>query len=396
MSTTITLNASTDTVVLGFYGICGENAPADASNHNRVTQRVHLITSEYRDSTGNTTTLQWSEVTTTPSTSRRFYNTDFRHRLKHVYQIGDGQIGFDRNFDNQKALYDTYESIFGSAQGGDVDITDASFDARMVQTMDYDRWPAGGGVAGTAWDSGADKTGAADASSGTDFDYYNTTSDQDQLSITGTTHVNNHEFTHLTPGKLYLFIFYRDPAESTITIPELFSVKASTPNSLWRLTDDCQDVVTTMPAEGTTTTTTSTTTSITTSTTTTTTTMPPIGMTDLVAWYKFDGNFNDSSGNDHHLTLVEDSTRITANATTGDAPHMVSYAEFPDSPASIPASGSYSYLKAPAAVGPTFDHDSTDGFTLSMWMKIPGTGHTPPADAGDWSTMTLFLSLIHI
>tara|TARA_R110002167_G_scaffold137337_2_gene324297 strand:- start:344 stop:1462 length:1119 start_codon:yes stop_codon:yes gene_type:complete len=120
-------------------------------------------------------------------------------------------------------------------------------------------------------------------------------------------------------------------------------------------------------------------------------------MSDLVAWYKFDGDFTDSSGNNYDLTEISGglgatTKGISANLTgSGAGAPMESYAEFTQfgdiSSTGDIGSTNYRYLKSTNTTFlDTFKY--TNAFTLSFWMKTSeGTAQNV---TDDLKTMDIF------
>jgi len=79
--------------------------------------------------------------------------------------------------------------------------------------------------------------------------------------------------------------------------------------------------------------------------------------TNLVAWYKFDGNFNDSSGNGHHLTAVN-TTISSTNSLIYDSANF---------------SGQDDYLEFPSSINP-YTIWNGNGISFTMWVKITSSG----------------------
>lgn len=78
--------------------------------------------------------------------------------------------------------------------------------------------------------------------------------------------------------------------------------------------------------------------------------------TNLVAWYKFDGNANDSSGNDYHLTIVNNGANVVQFSSTekviGQSANLLS---------------TDAYLEIPST---TLTLSNTP-FSICFWVKIP-------------------------
>jgi len=91
--------------------------------------------------------------------------------------------------------------------------------------------------------------------------------------------------------------------------------------------------------------------------------------TNLVAWYKFDGNFNDSSGNSHHLTAVN-TTISSTNSLINDSANF---------------SGQDDYLEFPSSINP-YTIWNGNGISFTMWVKI--------TSSGIWSRFIDFQSII--
>ena len=78
----------------------------------------------------------------------------------------------------------------------------------------------------------------------------------------------------------------------------------------------------------------------------------------LLAWYKLDGNFKDSSGNNRHLT-----PRSTANIFS-DAPEIIGVKNLCFGPTAV-QTAKY------GAEGPSIPLDNSKGFTISGFAKLP-------------------------
>ena len=263
MSATIELHPTRDTSIVTFFGICGEDSTSpDPTDVNKISQRVHLITSNYYDATGTATKLSWSEQV--PNATQHFPTTDFRHRVRSIRQMTSDNLTYTADFD-QHGVYFMYNMNFnpgGTPEGGDDPITNGAFATQMAMIENFERWPSSGGAAGTAWNSGAVKDGSVDASGGSDYDYFNTSTGSTLIDTAGHPYFS-HDFTHMLPGRMYWFQFYPDPRKAVITLPEFYNFEISTRLTPYRITTDCTGKTVT------------TTTATTTTATITTTTTPP-------------------------------------------------------------------------------------------------------------------------
>lgn len=79
---------------------------------------------------------------------------------------------------------------------------------------------------------------------------------------------------------------------------------------------------------------------------------------ELIAWYKLDGNFKDSSGNKYHLKSLS-KTNIFS-----DAPEIVGVKNKCFGPTAVPK-GKF------GAIGPSLPLDSQKGFTICGFIRLP-------------------------
>ena len=92
----------------------------------------------------------------------------------------------------------------------------------------------------------------------------------------------------------------------------------------------------------------------------------PADSTNLVAWYKFDGDFTDSSGNGNDLDLTEDSQPITySTGIINDAVNLDG----------IGTNGNGTYFKTPASFN-AYNVWNGNGITLSGWFKPSSTSNS--------------------
>ena len=92
----------------------------------------------------------------------------------------------------------------------------------------------------------------------------------------------------------------------------------------------------------------------------------PADATNLVAWYKFDDDFTDSSGNGNDLDLTEDSQPITySTGIINDAVNLDG----------IGTNGNGTYFKTPASFN-AYNVWNGNGITLSGWFKPSSTSNS--------------------
>jgi hypothetical protein len=85
---------------------------------------------------------------------------------------------------------------------------------------------------------------------------------------------------------------------------------------------------------------------------------------DLIAWYKLDGNFNDSSGNNHHLTSLSDNNQFSADNTVLPDKNSCFGPVKPDTPKG-----------KGGATGPVLPLSNKTGFTICGFVTRPDTGN---------------------
>jgi hypothetical protein len=114
---------------------------------------------------------------------------------------------------------------------------------------------------------------------------------------------------------------------------------------------------------------------------------------NIVAWYRFNGDYADSSGNSYDLTNTQDGygvgTMDVNQTDTSNVGERASINTYLSSAQYTHDSSSYAYLSTNnTSLTDTFNYNTVSGATVSMWVKVVDTA--PTVNGLEYELMDIF------